>query len=121
MQPQWCTARLLRFEELAAAILVISYIAINFAADLPRFLIGENLLLALLYTILTLEAHNCNPASQPLLVFLAAFNAGRVSRSIISPRGEPGELAIQHIPLLLMILAVAIPALLLSIRLATRG
>ena len=103
--------RLLIVEVTLIGLLIVSYLGINLVADLPRFLIGENITLALLYALtlyLILRGHSLG---QPLALFIAAFNAGRVSRSIISPRGEVGELALQHIPLLVLILAVALLAL----------
>ncbi len=41
------------------------------------------------------------------------FGAGRVSRSIVSPSGAIGYLAVQHVPLLLLDLAVGLLGLVL--------
>jgi len=88
-------------------LLIIGYIVINFMADLPRFLIGENVLLAVTYSILLyLINKNYNNVWYFLTSVIAAFNAGRVSRSIVTPRGEKGELALEHVPLLTIILLI---------------
>ncbi len=97
-------------------LLIIGYIGINFTGELPKFLIGENILYAILYSILLIELLKNTPYVQPVLLLVASFNAGRVSRSIISPRGEIGELAIEHIPLLTLILIVAFSALAIVLR-----
>jgi len=104
-----CT--LARIEIAAIALLVLGYIAINIAADLPKFLIAENLVLATLYTLAAALIATSHRAGQPLTLFISAFNAGRVSRSIVTPRGEIEELALQHVPLLALILVVSIIAL----------
>jgi hypothetical protein len=92
-------------------VLVAGYIGINFTADLPRFLVVENIALAVTYTILLVAHLKGAKAAYPVFTLVAGFNAGRVSRSIVTPRGELGELAVQHIPLLALILAVALLAL----------
>jgi hypothetical protein len=102
---------LVKVEIALMALLILGYIFINFGADLPRFLIGENLTLATAYAILIYLILAGNRAGQPLTLFVSAFNAGRVSRSIVSPRGELGELALQHVPLLSLILLVSIISL----------
>ena len=99
-------------------VLIAAYIAINVFADLPRFLVAENIALALAYAASLVLILRGNSAGQPLTLFVSAFNAGRVSRSIVSPRGEIQELAVQHIPLLALILLVSIIALVI---LASRG
>ncbi len=93
------------------AVLIAGYIGINFAADLPRFLIGENLVLAAAYAVSAYALASGKPWAHPLLLFVSAFNAGRVSRSVVTPRGELGELAVEHIPLLAVILAVSLLSL----------
>ncbi len=92
-------------------LLVIGYLGINFVADLPRFLIGENLIYVFLYILAFISIYNQYSWAQPYTILLSSFNAGRVSRSIVSPKGERGELALQHIPLLTLILALASIAL----------
>lgn len=89
-------------------LLVVGYIGINFIAELERFLIAENIALAILYAIslwLHLEGQGYIYTAS-----LAWFNAGRVSRSIIEPTGEFGELAKEHVPLLALIVLVALMA-----------
>lgn len=103
--------RLVQAELALTGLLVLGYIGINLVAELPRFLIGENLALAASYLVVAWLVARGSCAGQPLMLLLASFNAGRVSRSIVTPRGETGELALQHIPLLALILAVALIAL----------
>ena len=43
----------------------------------------------------------------PVAAVVAGFNAGRVSRSVVDPTGSPGPLALEHLPLLALVLAVA--------------
>ncbi len=85
-------------------ILIAGYIGINFFADLPMFLVGENLAYAALYA-LGLLSLNKRPVVS-LLIVLSAFNAGRVSRSVIEPSGELAPIAMGHLPLLILILVV---------------
>ncbi len=106
---------LLKAEYLLVLILIAGYVGINFSADLPRFLVGENLLLAALYSAILLLIYRGSDWGQPLLLLVSAFNAGRVSRSIISPQGEIQELAKEHIPLLTLILLVSIISLYLTV------
>jgi hypothetical protein len=115
LSPKGVSLMLLYLEIGLMVILILGYIAINFVVDLPRFLIGENLILAVAYIfILYLILTGNNRIGQPLLLFVSAFNAGRVSRSVITPEGEAGELAIEHIPLLVLILLISIIALYLT-------
>jgi len=92
-------------------LLTVGYVAINFFADLPRFLVAENLLLAVVYGVLAYGVATGKPWAYPFTVFVASFNAGRVSRSIVGPRGEIGELAIAHLPLFAIIMLAALLAL----------
>lgn len=90
------------------ALLVLGYVGINFMAELPRFLVAENLALAAAYA-LALALH-LRGGGYLYTASLAWFNAGRVSRSIVSPTGEAGSLALEHVPLLALIAAVALTA-----------
>ena len=101
--------------EALLAILIIGYITINFTADLPRFLIGENLLLAGVYILLAILVYTRGGAWYYALSAIASFNAGRVSRSIVTPEGELAELAKEHVPLLLLILIVSVLAFYLGL------
>ncbi len=89
-------------------LLIVGYVGINFAADLPRFLVAENLLLAAAYAAGLYGVTHYGKPAFAYLALLAGFNAGRVSRSIVGPRGELGDLALEHVPLLLLILAVGV-------------
>ena len=100
-----------RLEKALLALLVVSYVGINFGAELPRFLIGENIFWATLYLLGLLLLYSRRKTAYPYIVFVAAFNAGRVSRSIISPHGEIGELAVQHIPLAALLLITGLIAI----------
>lgn len=92
--------------QLLFVVLIGGYIGINFFADLPLFLVGENLAYAGLYALGLLYI-NRRPVVI-LLIVLSAFNAGRVSRSVIEPSGELAPIAMGHLPLLILILAVMV-------------
>ncbi|HIQ24268.1 MAG TPA: hypothetical protein EYH50_04385 [Pyrodictium delaneyi] len=100
-----------RLLKIFVALLALSYLGINLVAPLPRFLVAENLLLAAAYTAALTGLLKRREKTNVYLVLLAGFNAGRVSRSIVSPTGELGRLAAEHIPLLALILLVALLAL----------
>lgn len=102
-------------------LLAIGYIGINFAAELPKFLVGENLLLAILYLGLAVATYYERTWAAPATMLLAGFNAGRVSRSIITPEGDVGDLALEHLPLLALILLVGVLAFLKSLRACPSG
>ena len=104
-----CT--LVKLEAGIIALLIIGYIAINITADLPRFLIAENIALAIAYTATLALILKGSRAAQPTALLVSAFNAGRVSRSIITPEGQIADLAKEHTPLLATILLVSIIAL----------
>ena len=94
-------------------LLVIGYIVINFIAKLPLFLIGENIAYATIYAVflIYMEKKGYEKQTLSLLATILGFNVGRVSRSIISPKGQIEYLALQHIPLigyLIIVLAAAI-------------
>ncbi len=85
---------------------IVSYVGVNFVAPLPRFLVGENLVYALLYGIALVGLVRGWSGSPILLVGLSGFNAGRVSRSIITPTGELSSMALDHIPLLILLILI---------------
>jgi formate/nitrite transporter FocA (FNT family) len=91
---------------LLLALLVASYVGINLMGGLPAFLVGENLALAAGYA-LGLALH-LRGRGHLYTASLAWFNAGRVSRSIVSPAGELGSLALQHLPLLALLVLVGV-------------
>ena len=91
---------------LLLATLVAGYAGINVAFKLPAFLIAENLALAAGYA-LGLLLH-MKGRGHLYIASLAWFNAGRVSRSIVSPTGELGSLALQHLPLLALLVMVGV-------------
>ncbi len=98
-------------------LLVAGHIGILFGAELPRFLVYENIVLAALYSVGLAAAWRGQAWGYTLVAVVALFSAGRVSRSIVGSRGEVGELAVQHVPLLLLDLAVGLLALALRLRL----
>jgi len=100
-----------------SALLAAGYLAINLVAPLPAFLIGENIVLASSYGAAALILYRGDCRVLPWLLFLSAFNAGRVSRSIITPTGELGVLAVEHVPLLTGILLVSALTLVAVLRL----
>ncbi len=110
-----------RLEKALLALLVVSYVGINFGAELPRFLIGENIFWTALYMLGLLLLYSRRKTAYPFIVFVAAFNAGRVSRSIFSPHGEIGELALQHIPLATLLLVTGFIALFETVKNSVGG
>ena len=101
---------------LLLTILIVGHLAINVIVELSPFLIAENLVLATLYTIGIHSLRRQLPWSYAYITLIASFSAGRVSRTIISPRGETGDLALQHIPLFLITFATAVTAMYKSAR-----
>ncbi len=91
---------------LLLAALMAGYAGINLAFKLPAFLVAENLALATGYA-LGLILH-LKGRGHLYIASLAWFNAGRVSRSIVSPTGELGSLALQHLPLLALLVVVGV-------------
>jgi len=95
----------------ALVVLTIAvYIGFTVASyrSLPQFIVFENIGWALLYTLcLLVLVYRKEPL--PLLA-VASFNAGRVSNAIVTSTGDIGRLAIQHLPLLLLLLTLAILA-----------
>ncbi|AET34137.1 hypothetical protein [Pyrobaculum ferrireducens] len=98
-------------------LLAVGYVGINFVG-LPPLLVAENLALAATYA--ALGAALLRGGGRKILgvvLLVASFNAGRVSRSIWSPvTGFGGLLAVEHIPLLLYLVAVSILALIPLVR-----
>jgi len=89
-------------------LLTVAYLGINLV-DLPKFLVAENLALAAAYAALTLAlARRWSRTPLIVLLFLLAFNAGRVSRSVWSPTTGLGPLALEHVPLLAYLLILSI-------------
>lgn len=89
------------------APLVLGYIGINFVG-LPPALVAENLMLAAIYAAFAaLMIRRPDRLTYTALALVAAFNAGRVSRTVWSPVEGFGRLAEEHIPLLLYLLLVA--------------
>lgn len=95
-------------------VLALAYIAVNFMG-LPPQLIAENLVYAACYAaIALLLLRQASRGLLAVLLFIASFNAGRVSETVWSPTIGLGPLALEHAPLLLyllLIIALAIAAL----------
>ncbi len=89
-----------------AGLTALAYIGVNFVAPLPKFLIAENIVYAILYIAGLILLDRMPVESRILLAGLAGFNAGRLSRSIISPEGELMPLSRDHIPLFILLLAI---------------
>ncbi len=98
------------------SLLVLGYIGINFVAPLPGFLVAENIAWALLYAVATVLVLRGDGRAYPLLTAISGFNAGRVSRSIVTPYGSLAPLALEHVPLLVVITAVLGLSLVLTVR-----
>ena len=95
-------------------ILILGFIGIDLAhvtgmiKEFPTILFWENVLYAVLYSAFTaLMLMNVNV--YPWLTLFSAFVAGRVSRSVLSPYGFE-KLAMQHVPLLILLLLDALLA-----------
>ncbi len=100
------------------ALLVLGYIGINFVASLPAFLIGENITYAVLYGLILFLSYRNGYKNTYLLALttILGINIGRVSRSIISPRGEVEYLALEHIPLISFLVLVLVTTLVIFYR-----
>jgi hypothetical protein len=100
------------------ALLILGFIGIDVAhlsgaiKEFPTILFWENVLYALTYSAFTV-AMISGVNVYPWLALFSGFVAGRVSRSVISPYGIE-RLALQHVPLLLLLLADALATALLS-------
>lgn len=97
-------------------LLAAGYVGINLVG-LPPLLVAENLVLAAVYVALGVATLlRYGKAALLATTLIAAFNAGRVSRSVWSPTTGVGPLAAEHIPLLLYLIAVAALAAALLLR-----
>jgi hypothetical protein len=96
----------------------VGFTALSYRS-LPQFIAVENICWALLYTLCLLILTRWG-SSLPL-VAVASFNAGRVSNSIVTSTGDVGRLAIQHLPLLLLLLTLAVLAFYLELRRSQLG
>ncbi len=98
-------------------ILILGFIGIDLAhlagaiKEFPTILFWENVVYASAYIIFTYLILS-GVSVYPWLTLFSAFVAGRVSRSVLTPYGF-GELALQHVPLTLLLLIDAILAALL--------
>jgi len=88
-------------------LLTVAYLGIN-AVGLPPLLVAENLALAAAYAALALALARRWSRTLIILLFLLAFNAGRVSRSVWSPTTGWAPLALEHVPLLAYLLILSI-------------
>ncbi len=100
---------------LALAVLAAGYVAVNpllLTVGAPAFLVAENLAYAVAYAALLPGVARGSPRALAAAGALAMFNAGRVSRTVVTPSGQPGPLALEHVPLLALLLLVGALALL---------
>ena len=111
----------LRLALLALTVLLAAgYIGVDVVLSLPRFLFYENIVYAVVYAVLGfLLVRGWRVA--PVYAAVAGFNAGRVSRTIVTPEGGLGALALQHVPLLALLLAAVILSVLLAYREMRQG
>lgn len=115
--------------EALLALLILGHLAINITAELPRFLIAENLAKATLYAIGLYAIHKGLPWAPYYVAILASFGAGRVSRTVVDPYGRLGAagpdckpnpaMALGHIPLVAAELLAAILAAAYGLRTRT--
>ncbi len=96
------------------AFLMLNYVAIDLAHVLgvisrfPLFLFFENVFWFIAYAISLYCVLKKGRVGYLVLSAVAWFNAGRVSRSVVTPYGEVPKLWAPHLFLELLILAVAI-------------
>jgi hypothetical protein len=96
----------------------VGFTALSYRS-LPQLIAVENICWALLYTLCLLILTRWG-SSLPL-VAVASFNAGRVSNAIVTSTGDVGRLAIQHLPLLLLLLTLAVLAAYLELHRSQPG
>ncbi len=94
--------------EALLALLVLGYLGINIVAPIPRPIVAENIIFALVYALLLWGVHRDSRRALLALAVVGAFNAGRVSNSIWDPLTGFAPLALQHLPLLIVILAASL-------------
>ena len=94
--------------ETLLALLVLGYLGINVVAPIPRPIVVENIVFALLYAALLWGVHRGSRKALLALMVVGAFNAGRVSNSVWDPLTGVAPLALQHLPLLIVILAATL-------------
>ena len=97
-------------------LLAVGYLSINFIG-LPPLLVAENVVLAMVYGAFAwLVMQRPGRGVYAMLLLIAAFNAGRVSRTLWSPVEGFGRLAVEHVPLFIYLLVVAVLALLALVK-----
>ena len=99
----------LRILLVLSGLAVLAYVGVNFVAPLPRFLVFENIVMAVLTGATAyMAAYKRDTAYLPVLSLIAGFGAGRMSRSVIQPDGSLAPLARDHAGMLLLLLAIAV-------------
>ena len=91
---------LARYMAVATAVLYLAFDAyvIAFSVGLPPFIVLENIVYAAAYGVLALMFRD--PRVRVAGLAVAAFNLGRVSRSVVEADGSLAPLAAQHLPLI---------------------
>jgi len=87
-------------------LLSIGYLGIQLFIEIPTFIVLQNLIYGALYIIFTyfVIRDTKNKNIYIFLIIVASFNAGRLSRSIITPVGTLDVEARNHLPLFLLLL-----------------
>ncbi len=101
---------------IVALILLIGFIAINLVAQLPSFLVAENLLVALTIAIGLLFTRIKPALGLSTLVFISIFYAGRISRSVITSSGSLAPMWDAHAPVALLLAVLGLLSLIVLIR-----
>ncbi len=96
-----------------SGLVLASYILVTAFIPIPLFIKYENILLVFLYIM---SIYLFNRGTHWPLIILISFNIGRLSRSILTSRGEVAERATEHIPLLILLLIFLLYALYLTRR-----
>ena len=73
---------------------------------IPAFIFMENLAYAIVFLAAALRYNSSSVRMTAALI--AAFSAGRVSRSVVTAVGTLGSLALPHLPLLAWLVALSI-------------
>ena len=80
---------------LSVILIIVGFVAINFLMQLPKVIVAENLTYATLFTISLVFSDG--KGGKLLSMLLSMFIAGRISRSILTPRGSIMPLTVNHI------------------------
>lgn len=96
-----------------ASILIAGFIAINIVVPLPTFLITENIFVAVAIAMGLFLVRVRVGLGSSILIFVALFYAGRISRSVVTPSGALAPMWEAHAPVTLLLVLLGILSLLM--------